>query len=378
MFCLPAKNKFMEILYYFLDLPTNMFQWQKYHIVDELAMHDIHVDIFSPLKYRNIDEANEMLLKTVKSKKYSMFMTCFNETYLYLETLREIKRYGIPTLLFCPDNLTAPFKHKKISPFFDLVWLTSVETRCLFTRWGAKTIFLPYAANPNFLKPVSTAHEVLRIGFIGTPHGSRIDRINKLIEEGIPVTVHAAMTNFDNKLVKVAGSNYLKKVASWIRYPIGWKLLLAAICDKLGHRKIMDRNDCLEIKNPVPLNKLANVNGSYALVLSFTDADSTGILKHPVPIVNLRNFEIPMSGAIQFTTYVEELASYFEEDKEIILCHNKDEYVEKAKYYLKDGLESIRNAIRINARKRAVAEHTWYHRFTSIFNCLGNAKGLLI
>ena len=35
-----------------------------------------------------------------------------------------------------------------------MVWLTSVETENLFKKWGASTIFLPFAANPNFFKPI--------------------------------------------------------------------------------------------------------------------------------------------------------------------------------------------------------------------------------
>lgn len=361
----------MKILYYFLDLPTNMFQWQKYHIINELAAHDIFINIFSPLKYSGIEQANEMLLKAINSNKYSMFMTCLNETYLYLDTLQEIKKSGIPTLLFCPDNLTAPFNHKTIASFFDLVWLTSVETEYLFKRWGAKTIFLPYAANPNFLKPIYMQHEILRVGFVGTPHGSRINRINNLLDGGIPVTAYTASENFDNKLIKASMSEYLKKIALWIRYPIGRRLLFAAICDKLGHRELTDKKNCLEIRAPVPLEKLSEINGSYALILSFTDADSTGILKHPVPIVNLRNFEIPMSGGLQFTMYSTEIAEYFEDGKEIVLAHSIEEYIDKAKFYLKSEQASLRKRMKFAARRRAEMQHTWYNRFLWIFQVLG-------
>lgn len=359
----------MKVLYYFLDLPTNMFQWQKYHIIDELATHNIFIDIFSPLKYANIGQANEMLLEAING--YDMFMTCLNETYLYLDTLQEIKKRGIPTLLFCPDNLTAPFNHKKIAPFFDLVWLTSIETEYLFKRWGAKTIFLPYAANPDFLIPMPAEDEILRVGFIGTPHGSRIDRINKLLNGGIPVTVHAAQSSFNNRILKASTVEYLKKSFSWLRYSIGRQLLIAAIRDKLGHRKIVDVKHCLEMSNPVALENLAEVNGRYALVLSFTEADSTGVLKNPVPIVNLRNFEIPMSGGIQFTRYSEELSKYFEEDKEIVFFRSIEECIEKARFYLRDDVKNTRNQIRINARRRAVSEHTWCCRFREVFNRWG-------
>lgn len=364
----------MRILYYFLDLQTHMYQWQKYHIVNELAEHGIKVDICSPLNYEGIEQANEDLISKIAEGTYDLFMTCLTETHIYRETICMIRKKGVPTLLFCPDNLTAPYNHKSIAKEFDLVWLTSKETEYLFRRWGVKTMFLPYAANPNFLKPIRREPEILRIGFIGTPHGSRIDRINTLLKKEIPITMHTNTCNLDNRLLKAPVEAYLSKFLYWMRYPIGRRLALAAVKDKLGHRDIIESSGYLEIKDSVPLSDLAAMNNAYALLLSFTDADSTGVLKHPVPIVNLRNFEVPMSGGIQITTYTEELASYFEDGKEIVLCKDDEEYTEKAKYYLREELFEKRQRMRESARMRAENEHTWYHRFKKIFDFLGLSK----
>lgn len=360
----------MKILYYFKNLNTMMFQWQKYHIFDELRMHGVEIEVISPLDYPTIDEANAQLLKRAKGTHYDMFLTSFPEDVLYIDTLQEIKRLGIATVLFCPDNLTVPFRHKGIGKYFDLVWLTAQETEYLFKRWGCRTVFLPYAANPNFLKPVYGREEILRVGFVGTPHGSRIDRINTLIAGGVPVTIHSAQASVDTKLLKEKPSKYLDVLMDEMKYPIGRKLAAAAVRDKLFHRELNDPHGVMLREEPIQWENLAEMNCRYALVLSFTDAYSTGVLKHPVPIVNLRNFEIPMSGGIQYTTYTEELASYFEPDKEIILARNKEEYVDKAKFYLRPDNEKLRSEIRIAARKRAEAEHTWYARFSIIFELL--------
>lgn len=111
-------------------------------------------------------------------------------------------------------------------------------------------------------------------------------------------------------------------------------------------------------------------------MLSFTDARSTGVLKRPVPIINLRHFELPMSGALQFTSYSDELASYFKDGEEIILCRSKEEYIERAKYWLKPENAEKRKKMKLAARKRAVAEHTWHKRFDKIFELLDIKKDL--
>lgn len=364
----------MKILYYFLNIETMMYQWQRYHIFDELKLHGYEVVIFNPRDYSSVEEANEKLLDQCNKEQYGLFMTTFNETYLTQDTLKRIKAKGIPTLLFCPDNLVAPYTHRTIAPLFDLVWLTSVETQYLFEKWGCNTIFLPYAANPDFLKPNYSKPEQLRVGFIGTPHGSRIDRVNTLLAGNVPLTLHANVSAGSEGFFQASLKDYWNAYVDYMRFPIGRKLAYAALKDKLSHRTLLDPHPCLVREQPVPLTQLAETNCSYALVLSFTDANSTGVLKHPVPIVNLRNFEVPMSGALQLTTYTEELASYFEDGKEIVLCKSKEEYIEKAKYYLREDKDQERMAMKLAARCRAEAEHTWFHRFSQVFDRLSLVK----
>jgi spore maturation protein CgeB len=123
----------------------------------------------------------------------------------------------------------------------------------------------------------------------------------------------------------------------------------------------------------VGLNLLSKTNSQYALTLSFTNANSTGVLRNPVKIVNLRNFELPMSGAIQFCEYSEEMSRYFEDEKEIVMYRSKEDFIDKARFYLDPNKASMRENIRKAARLRAEKDHTWHNRFQKIFNELGIA-----
>lgn len=360
----------MKILYYFRNLGTAMYMWQIYHIVDELAHYDCIVDIFNSDNFESLDEANDQVLKKLREEPYDLFMTCHNEKLLYISTVKEIKKIGIPTLLFCPDNLLAPFNHEHIAKYFDLVWLTSQETKYLFDNWGCKSVFLPYAANPFMYKPDYSMNEILSLGFIGTPHGTRMDHINNLIDAGVSVTVHTALNNSHQNVVSAPVNSYIKALEAYIRYPIGRKLLIASIIDKSKKRAFHVDNDNLIIKEPVLFEEMAKYSCAYAAMLSFTDARSTGVLKNPVPIINLRHFELPMSGALQFTSYSDELASYFKDGEEIILCKSEEEYIERAKYWLRSENSEYRKKMKLAARKRAVAEHTWHNRFEKVFELL--------
>jgi len=78
-----------------------------------------------------------------------------------------------------------------------------------------------------------------------------------------------------------------------------------------------------------------------------------------------RNFEIPGTGGFQLSGCSEDLASYYEPDKEIVLFSSTDELIDKARRYLKSDAE--RNAIAMAGYRRTVAEHTYAHRYEAIF-----------
>lgn len=362
----------MEILYYFKEKDTLMDKWQSYHIFNELAQHNCKVTVFNPLNYENIQVSNEMLLKHLNTKKYDLFMTPHGSKDIYIETIKRIKEISIPTLLICFDNLIVPFNHKDIAKYFDLVWLTSKETEEMFKKWGANTLFNPYAANPSIFSR-SYETEILNVAFIGTPYGSRVNMLMSLIKNDINVDLYANKTNHTiGKVQKHVVNDFLIPMYNLSRFKIGRRVLLGAMLQKFKNSATLDfENKNISHYDPVTLDRLGNLYSIYALSLSSTVARNTGILKRPVNIVNLRSFEIPMSAGLQICEYNAELASYFEEDKEIIFYRSNEELIEKSKFYLKEENKGIRMRMKEEARKRAESEHTWYERFKKIFDNFG-------
>lgn len=361
----------MNILYYYPNYDTIMFQWQKKHIFDEMYKHNCYFSIISPLDFDSIELANQAIIEHLKKNKIDIFMTSYSTDFLFLETLDAIKKMDVRTLLFCPDNLVVPYNQRKIAKYFDLVWLTSHETKYLFDRWGANSIVLPYAANPNLFDNEIIKNDIGRLAFIGTPHGSRVERIEMLLNSGVPMTIFSKQSDTNNSNFRASFRDYLSVGLTYLKFPIGRKLLLASIIDKLGRHEINLNNKNLQLESPVPLEQLGSINSNYALTLAFTEANSTGVLNKPVPVVNLRNFEIPMSGGLEIAMYTDELASYFEDGKEIVLAHTKEELVEKAKFYIKEENQDLRYNMKMNARRRAINDHTWFNRFEKIFNEFG-------
>ena len=131
----------MEILYFFQEKETPMYQWQRIHFIDELCHHGINFTCVNPLAYSTAEEANEELVKLAKKNNYDLFFTniCYHKA-IFPETIDRIKEIGLPTLCFRSDNLTIPYYDRVTGPHFDMLWLTSEDTQYLYKKWGINII----------------------------------------------------------------------------------------------------------------------------------------------------------------------------------------------------------------------------------------------
>jgi hypothetical protein len=85
--------------------------------------------------------------------------------------------------------------------------------------------------------------------------------------------------------------------------------------------------------------------------------------------LHLREFEAPMSGALNCTGYMDELAEMFEPDKEVLTYRNQDELLEKVRYYLAHPAQA--DQVRQAGRRRALSDHTYRARVQSLSGAIG-------
>ena len=363
-------NNNPSILFFGSNNGSIMTSWPKYHINDELELHKCRIYDINLTEYSNIDEANKHLLEFIGRNQVDLFVTSFNEKTLQINTLNTIKNMGVKTLLFCPDNLVIPYVHKNIAKYFDLVWLTSIETKYYFDKHGANTIYMPYAANPYMKYEIKSNTE--GVCFIGTPYGSRANIINELTNNDINVyctckTNTGISNNGGNKNSLI---NKLCNIFQHVRFTQGRKLIIGSLINRYIYKTKLNDNKFLHNIQTVEITRLYEKYSFYSLCFSSTTAGHTGVLREPLLICNLRSFEIPMSGGVLFAQYNPELDSYFKDGVEAIYYYNKKDMIEKAKYYLdpihRDELLKIKH----NARKKAEKYHSWWVRYKKIFDLL--------
>lgn len=368
----------MNILYFFPEYGNPMFNWQRIHFIDELDKHGCNVQTFNPLLYSSPDEANDAFIKVLHNGKYDMLISsvCY-EKMIYPEVLFAVKKIGLPSLCIRWDNLTIPFYDRSQANKFDLLWLTSQETSYLYDKWDANYIFMPYAANP--YKFVYKEQQLIRkVCFIGTPYGSRSLMMNELCRGGVsldiyngpPPGVKQDFAKIDIKYDIVSPSK-LDYLIESIQFKEGRKVLWGSVVNKLKGSIQLDQSVRLNRYPSTTFDELSSLYSKYVLALSSTSTKHTDALKNPLKVVNLRSFEIPMSGGVSLCKYSEELSSYYEEDKEIVFYRTNEELVDKGKYYTQKASASEIVKMKQAARARSVKEHTWWNRFTKIFEILG-------
>lgn len=372
----------MKIFYYFLEYDTPMYGWQRANHIAELTAAGHEVVTFNPASYPDFDAANEAALKRLDAESgWDLFLTCDDQDVIYPSTVSEVSRRGIATCLICWDNLELPFKQRRIAPLFDVVWITSRETGYLFERWGCRRVlFMPYAANPDIYVPHPDATPVRAVGFIGSPYGSRTNKLNDLTAGGVACHVYSnalVRPGFNSsapgqKSRPFDPADMAVKAMRYMRFPIGRRVLWAAIVNRFSrHARLDTSTPLLTGHASVEFERMCELYSAHTLSLNITELRDTYVLRHPIPKLHLRTFEIPMAGGLQLTTRVAEIEEYFDEGREIVLYSCRDELIDKARYYLDPRRDAEVARMKAAARRRAERDHTWMARFNRIFSELG-------
>jgi hypothetical protein len=344
------------------------------HLLNELELLFNKVVVLYENDFKDLLKFNNELLSQSKSLKVDLFITSFNERTVYVDTIRNLKKYT-KTLLICPDNVIEPFFHKKIAKYYDLVWLCDKQTSYLFNNWRANYIYMPWASNPNLFSGYST-NLIPRVLFVGNVYGHRINQINELLKNGIPVDLFTGFTSSDgNKthseksLLKTLRVTSLKTVANFLRYKEGRKILIARLITSFQKKNLDVSNSLLKIYDSVDFVKLANIVPNYRLVLTSNTARNTGILSNPVSHVVLKCFETASLGGLQITNYSSELEFWLTDEKEAVY-YNSSNLLEKFNKYLYLLSDEEIRILQQNARYKAEKFHSNKARFEVITRLL--------
>jgi spore maturation protein CgeB len=254
--------------------------------------------------------------------------------------------------------------HKEISPFVGLNTYIWRDHKTSYDSVGAKSYWLPMAANENLYKPSET--QDITISFVGSAYGKRPYYVWRLLQSGVGLNLFGPGWKFSNNF-----RNLLRLYVAPFIYNLNSNEKRLYNLDKSMRALIQKQIMQLTEVGGVPDDKNYRKILSRSLVsLNFPESrKDNDFLNHEVNFgCNFRDFEIPLSRSMLLTQDSEEFDFFYERGREAIPFGNETDLIEKAKYYSNNVTEAKK--ISEAGYRRALNDHTWSKRFNQLFNYL--------
>lgn len=317
---------------------------------------------------------SQKLLDTFRSEHakepFDLFFSYLMDGMVDAGVIDEIRKTGVPTCNFSCNNAHQFYLVDEISLHFDYNLHSERDAREKFLAIEANPLWWPMASNPKYFKPIDVPRTV-DVSFVGANYALRARYIAHLLENDIDV--HA----YGPKWQQLSSISW-KEIAK--RYLLLWQTLTATSSQKqlrtsatlrdFDFRRQLSHRFPHNVHPPVSDKELIALYSRSHISLGFLEVYKEHDPSKPVTQhLHLREFEAPMSGALYCTGYMDEITEFFEPDKEIITYRSRHELLDKVQYYLShpEQAENIRKA----GHARALRDHTYHRRFSTLFTELG-------
>jgi spore maturation protein CgeB len=303
-------------------------------------------------------------------RRFDLFFAYLMDGMVDPDAIVRIRSAGVPTCNFSCNNAHQFHLVDGLSPVFDLSLHSERDAAAKFRAVGARPLWWPMASNPKYFRP----HDVPRtvdVSFVGANYALRARYILHLLEHGTDVHAYGPGWGSGRREAMRAGlkrwwllGRRLASLQENSRYRAS-----AALADD-DRRAYMRRRFPANLHHPVPDDELILLYSRSRVSLGFLEVYDRHDASRPVTRhMHLREFEAPMCGALYMTGYTDEVAECFEPGKEVVVYRNEEELLDKVRYYLAHPAEGER--VRSAGLARALAEHTYQHRFETLFREFG-------
>ncbi len=314
---------------------------------------------------------NERLLSAFRAAsrqaRVDLFYGYFYSSVAYPETIELIRQSGVPTVNFSCNNVHQFDLVRDIAPRFDICVVPERAALADFKAVGANPVRIQLAANPRVYRPYPEPR-MYDVTFVGQRYADRAEFLDYLARNGVDVRAWGAGWQ-THKRVDLAQARAALALIEDERLD-GIRRLVRQRLSRGPASDAADSVDTSFYGGPRLLQRDLVKNFSQSrLSLGFATAGESHLSEKRLTHLRLREFEAPMSGALYLTEDQPELAEYFEPGKEVLTYADRQDLLDKARYYLGHQEESER--IRRAGFLRARHNHTWQHRFRELFGVLG-------
>ena len=299
---------------------------------------------------------NKRLVEIAESEKPDLMFTVLFRNQLSKRAVRKIseKMNTVTVNWFCDDHWRFETFSRFWAPSFN--WVVTTETAAI-SKYRAlgydHAITSQWACNQSLYRRLDCPKKY-DVSFIGQPHGNRRDIVRGLEDRGIRV-------NTWGHGWKNGRLSQEEMIERFNETRINLNLPYASTSSKprLRHRLRARAQDAAlwwqqkrYRRDTVPRAKQANGDA----------------VRFPEQIKG-RNFEVPGCGGFLLTGMADNLENFYQPGKEIECYRDVDGMADSIRYYLEH--ETERQSVADAGYRRTLNEHTYAHRFASIFKRIG-------
>ncbi len=294
--------------------------------------HEVELfDFMGEIKALGKEGMNQKLLSRVgewrpATAMFSLYTDQFDPNII--QSLRGITK----TLCFFYDDTWRLEYSRYWARQFEYIATPDIYGEAKYRELGLpNAIYFPYGCNEQIFQKLDVQKKY-DVSFVGGWHPYREWLVNRIRKSGV--------------IVEVVGHGWPK--------------------GEIDHQGMVR----LFTESRINVNLSNSVSWDVRYLLSSTKACLNSIRsKKSIEQMKARIFEINGCGAFQLTYYVEGLANCYEIDREIAVYADADDLIEKVKFYL--AHQDLRESIATAGYKRSLEDHTFRHRFQTLFRRMG-------
>ena len=303
------------------------FSYQSWHSVLQNMFQNFVV--FDPQQYTyqlGRKGMNQKFMEVVKNERpdYIFFWLMYHPEF-DVETLAQIKKISPQTKVlnfFGDDDILFDIYTKYLAFFVDYPLASHMEHFWKYEANNIPNVFSTFGVNTGNFKPINSEKKY-DVTFIGTPIEDRAEMIKHLIGNGINVRIFGG---------------------GWYSYP--------ELAQNYGGK--LSTEEMNEIINQSKIN----------LNFSKTIGGKTGF--------KAKVFEVCACKSFLLSEYFTGYLNYLKEDEEIVTFRDKEQLLEKVRYYLSN--EKERENIAMGAYKKVIKNYSIEQEFKKIFSSIEKLK----
>jgi spore maturation protein CgeB len=304
------------------------------------------------------------------ARPFQLFFAYLMDGMVDPAVIDRIRAAGVPTCNFSCNNTHQFDLVDEISPHFDFNLHAEKDVRDKFLAVGANPLWWPMASNPKYFHPVDLPRSVAA-SFVGENYALRARYIGYLLENGVDVHAYGPRWQYGTTSRWRSWAKRAKYLAlSVLSANPQAQMRASANLSDHDYRRYLSARFPKNVHQPVSDEELIALYSRSQVSLGFLEVYHQHDAGQPVVRhLHLREFEAPMCAALYCTGYSDELAEFFDPDREVITYRNQYELLDKVNYYLAHPQQA--DQLRRAGHQRALKDHTYLRRYQQLFEALG-------